>query len=913
MTEGGDRKERHDQNKSVGSFFDTVAYLIMIVGSFALVTTILRSLRFGNWQSTLLQALLYLAFVIIILLGRKRLPFAARAWVIIGIFWLYGLVGIFNWSLAGMGLTLLSLVVILAGIGAGRRGAMFMALVNMLLLGGVGFATVSGLLPLRFDANAYLKNPVVWVNAVITVTVLVGVIAYQLGNLTTYWRETIEQLRDRTSDLVREVAERQRAEKDLRASRGLLNTILGNVGAAIFTKDAHYRYTYVNQRVCEVFGKSQEEILGRGDDAFFSPAAVEEIVRNDRQVIERGETVAREEMGLTSADGTPRTYWTVKLPLRDDDGRVTGLCGISTEITELKKAEENVKQSEEKAKQLAQENAVIADIARIVSSTLDIDEVFESFAKEVTKVISFDRIVINLIDTERGTAKNVYIAGEGVPYRKVEEDYPLKGSGSAEMVRNQSSLLIQTEDFSEYQERFPMLLSTFQAGFRSILDVPLFSKGKIFGGLLFRSHTPHAYTDRDVRLAERIASHIAGAIANAQLYVEHKRSEEEKERLQAQLLQAQKMETVGRLAGGVAHDFNNMLQAILGHAEIASMMLEEDHLAQKHLKRVQHSAQRSANVVSQLLAFARKQTVSPKVLDLNDTVSGMLKMLKRLIGEDIDLAWVPSHQLWKVKIDPTQVDQILVNLVVNARDAIVGVGRITIETRKVVLDDSYCAEHPECIPGEYAQLAVSDNGAGMSQEVLTKLFEPFFTTKEVGKGTGLGLSTVYGIVKQNNGFIEVNSEPGKGTTFKIKLPRFEAEVADVQPESKEEPVRGGTETVLLVEDEELILDIVRQALEGLGYRVLVARKPSRAIQIAGEQSGDIHLLMTDVVMPEMNGRELAERISAIKPGLKFLYMSGYTANVIAHHGVLDEGLNFIHKPFSVKDLSRKVREALDKA
>ena len=392
---------------------------------------------------------------------------------------------------------------------------------------------------------------------------------------------------------------------------------------------------------------------------------------------------------------------------------------------------------------------------------------------------------------------------------------------------------------------------------------------------------------------------------------EHKRAEEERKKLEEQLFQSQKMESMGRLAGGVAHDFNNMLDVIIGRTEMALDMDIADDKFRHNLNEILKAGLRSADLTRQLLAFARKQTAIPKILDLNDTISGMLKMLRRLIGEDIDLSWQPGLDLWKVKIDPSQVDQILANLVVNARDAISGVGAITMRTENVVIDDSNRAEIPEFIPGEYVLLTVSDTGTGMSKEVRENIFEPFFTTKELGKGTGLGLSTVYGIVKQNDGFIYVASEPGKGTTFKIYLPRFEAETAQVPPEEVAGKRPTGTETILLVEDDEAILNLSKMILENLGYTVLAAQTPVDAIHLAEDHHGDIHLLITDVVMPEMNGRELAEQLSAIRPNLKCLYMSGYTADVIAHRGILDEGLNFIQKPFGSDELAARVRQVLD--
>ena len=390
-----------------------------------------------------------------------------------------------------------------------------------------------------------------------------------------------------------------------------------------------------------------------------------------------------------------------------------------------------------------------------------------------------------------------------------------------------------------------------------------------------------------------------------------KEAEKEKELLQAQLLQAQKMESVGRLAGGVAHDFNNMLSVILGYGELA---LEQTNPAQQlhtALQEIMNAARRSADITRQLLAFARKQTISPRVIDMNKTIAGMTGMLQRLIGEDIDLAWSSGKAVWSVMMDPGQIDQILVNLCVNARDAITDVGKVTIETGKAEFDETYCKDHLGFLPGEYVLLAVSDNGSGMSAEILNNIFDPFFTTKESGKGTGMGLATVYGIVKQNNGFINVYSEPDHGTTFKIYLPRHRAEANFLSEEEKADPAARGNETILLVEDEPAILKMTTTMLEKLGYTVAAARTPEEAIAHARGQGGQIHLLVTDVVMPEMNGRDLAKRILDIHPNLKRLFMSGYTANVIAHHGVLDEGVNFIQKPFSKEQLGAKVREALD--
>jgi signal transduction histidine kinase/CheY-like chemotaxis protein len=389
-----------------------------------------------------------------------------------------------------------------------------------------------------------------------------------------------------------------------------------------------------------------------------------------------------------------------------------------------------------------------------------------------------------------------------------------------------------------------------------------------------------------------------------------KQAEKENESLHVQLLQAQKMESIGRLAGGVAHDFNNMLGVILGYGEMAMEQVAPGHELYEALQEIINAARQSADITRQLLAFARKQTVSPKVLDINKIVSSMYKMLQRLIGEDVDLKWLPGANIWPVRIDPVQVDQVLANLCTNARDAITDVGKVTIETGTAEFDEAYCKDHIGFLPGEYVFLAVRDNGCGMSDEILGAIFDPFFSTKESGKGTGLGLSTVYGIVKQNNGFIDVDSEPGHGTTFKIYLLRHRIEEDSESNKKKDQPVARGHEKILLVEDEPAILGMTTMMLEKIGYTVIAANTPREAIQLAREHKGDIHLLITDVVMPEMNGRDLAGHILTIYPNIKSLFMSGYTANVIAHHGVLDKYLNFIQKPFSKDQLAAKVREAL---
>jgi signal transduction histidine kinase/CheY-like chemotaxis protein len=390
-----------------------------------------------------------------------------------------------------------------------------------------------------------------------------------------------------------------------------------------------------------------------------------------------------------------------------------------------------------------------------------------------------------------------------------------------------------------------------------------------------------------------------------------KKMEEEKEKLQSALYHSQKLESVGRLAGGVAHDFNNMLTLILCNAEMALEQQAPGHPARENLVDIRKAALRSSDLTRQLLAFARKQLANPKVLNLNETLEGMLQLLRRLIGENIRLVWNPAENLWPVRVDPTQIDQILANLCINARDAIGETGTIHIETRAVRLDEAYCSLRPDLVPGDYALLSVTDDGCGMDAESLKKVFEPFYTTKAVGKGTGLGLATVYGIVKQNQGLITVYSEPGKGTNFKIYLPRHDEKAGVGQSEEAPAPPVRGHETILLVEDEPGILKIAKRMLEGLGYRVLAAPTPGEALRLAAENPGEIQLLVTDVVMSEMNGRELAQKLSAVLPDLKRLFMSGYSAHIIAQQDLMEDRDRFLQKPFSVQELASAVRATLE--
>ncbi len=404
---------------------------------------------------------------------------------------------------------------------------------------------------------------------------------------------------------------------------------------------------------------------------------------------------------------------------------------------------------------------------------------------------------------------------------------------------------------------------------------------------------------------------IVGSIALGADVTERRREQEDKEKLEDQMRQMQKMESIGRLAGGVAHDFNNMLTAIMGSADLALAQLAPEDRARPRLATIKQASESAANLTRQLLAFSRKQIIAPRILDLNEVVQSLPGLLQRMIGEDVRLRTLPAKDLPPVKVDPGQVEQIIMNLAVNARDAMPEGGSLTLETSELILDEAYCRHHPQAVPGRYVMLSVSDTGCGISTEVREHLFEPFFTTKAPGKGTGLGLATVYGAVKQNGGTIECYSEPGCGATFKILFPAAsgEGEVFLQVVPAVQSP--EGSETILVVEDNAHVLAFVEAVLARQGYRPLLATTGEEALRISGEFAETIHLVVTDVILPGIHGRVVAERLQAERPGIRVLFSSGYSGDIISQSGILEEGINFISKPYSAQAFAQKVRMILD--
>jgi len=413
-------------------------------------------------------------------------------------------------------------------------------------------------------------------------------------------------------------------------------------------------------------------------------------------------------------------------------------------------------------------------------------------------------------------------------------------------------------------------------------------------------------SDSEVRLLQALADSTSIAIENVQ-------SQSALVRTELQLQHAQKMEAVGRLAGGVAHDFNNVLSVILSYATMIKDDLSPGEPLYADIDEIKIAGERAAELTRQLLAFSRQQALETKVLDLDQVVGGMEKMLRRLLGADIELTLLPATQLWKVRADPGQVEQVVMNLAVNARDAMPQGGKLTIEVKNAELDEEYAGAHHEVRPGCYVMLAVSDSGAGMDRATLARIFEPFFTTKEKGKGTGLGLATVFGIVKQSGGHVWVYSEPGEGSSFKVYLPRVDGQAASSVAEVPVARETRGTETVLLVDDDDQVRAVARGILRRLGYVVLEASNGGEALLIAEQHPAKIHLLLTDVVLPRMSGRQIAERIAGMRPGIEVLFMSGYTDDAVLQHGILESGVAYLQKPLTPSSLGRKVRQVLDGA
>ncbi|MBI2876102.1 MAG: PAS domain-containing protein [Candidatus Tectomicrobia bacterium] len=591
-------------------------------------------------------------------------------------------------------------------------------------------------------------------------------------------------------------------------------------------------------------------------------------------------------------------WWHVILsPVCNDQGEVTHFIGVSRDITQHKRAEEAERRNRKTAESLAEailcylETEDIHPMAEIILqrclalTQAEYGVVCDVRRKGELRLLAASEVILPVLE-ERASQKEGFFC------------VPMADPFLYAMAYFQQPLLTNDPASHPYWEVLPEGLPPVAA----LLLVPLKVQEEVVG-LIGLANRPGGFIEQDQREVEALAPMVALAISRAQM-------EEERKALQRQLLRSQRMEATGRLAGGMAHDFNNLLTVIISYGELLSRRVGSEGPLYRDVEQILRASHRATDLTRQLLAFSRKQVMEPRVLDLNQILTDLSKMLRRVIGEDVDLVVVPTANLGRVRADAGQIEQVIVNLVVNARDAMPEGGRLALETANVELDEDYARIYAEVTPGRYVQVMVSDTGCGMTDEVMAHLFEPFFTTKGEGKGTGLGLSTVYGIVKQHGGHIGVYSEPGKGTSFKIYLPRVDEPVKPVQNPVWEELPRG-SETLLLVEDEEAVRAVATRALEGLGYQVLSCRSGEEALDNLVDGNDSIDLLITDIILPGINGKDLADRVREISSVEKVLYVSGYTGDAVGHQGLLEPGSAFLQKPFNLSAIARKVREVLD--
>ena len=653
--------------------------------------------------------------------------------------------------------------------------------------------------------------------------------------------------------IIRDVTELKQIVNELQTEKQRFQTLSENApfGMVMIDKDGTFRY--MNPKFRELFGYDLNDVPdGRTwfRKAYPDPTYRHNVIStwvNDLDSSNRGEKRPRT-FTVTCKDGTEKIINFT--PVQLETGENLMAC---EDITERKRAEEALRESEEKYRSI---------LENIQDGYIEVDLAgnFTFVNGVVCRRLGYSREELigmnNRQYTDETTAKKAYqlynrVYRTGEPVRNFEEEV-IRKDGTRWIYELSVSLIRNPEGKP--------------IGFRGI--------------------------SRDI--------------------TERKRAEKEMAALQEQLRESQKMEAIGRLAGGIAHDFNNLLTVIKGYSQLALMELKEGDSLRGNIEEIQKGSQRAADLTRQLLAFSRRQVMEMKVLDLNTLLRDLDKMLRRIIGEDIELTTLLANDLGRVKIDPGQIEQVIMNLAVNAKDAMPFGGKLTIETANAVLDESYARNHADVKPGRYVMFSVSDTGVGMTPEVRERLFEPFFTTKQKGRGTGLGLSTVYGIVKQSGGNIWVYSEPGHGTTFKIYLSRVDEPLEQLREKTTRGELLRGSETVLVVEDEEKVRKLTVGILGKQGYSVLDASQGDDALAISEKHKGPIHLILVDVVMPGISGTELTKRLAFLRPETKILYMSGYTDNAIVHHGVLEKGVNYIQKPFTIDELTRKVREALDK-
>ena len=754
-------------------------------------------------------------------------------------------------------------------------------------------------------------------------------------------------------------------------SYDLMDYIISNARSAIAVYDKDLKYMYGSKRYLKDYKVKNQNIAGKHHYEIF-PDIPDKWKEVHKRVL-AGEVITAEDDPYYREDGLVNwTRWECR-PWYEYDGSIGGIVIYNEVIDERRKIEAALLKSQQQLSTHLLNTPIGAISWDLDFKTIEwnpaAENIFgytkeEAIGKHITQLILpedmkeyVEDILKNLVSEKGGVHSindNVTKDGRRIIcdwYNTALKDVDGNPIGMASLVNDITERIHTEKALKKSEEKYRTILDSIEEAYyeadlagnltffnRSLCRILGYSKDELLGmnnrqfldaknykivfkafNLVYKTKNPYKAYDWEfvrkdgsncfVETSISIRVNSKGRTIGFQGVI---RDISEQKKIEAQLLHAQKMESVGRLAGGIAHDYNNTLSVIMGYTELA--LSEVDDPAgklQANLDHVVKAARRATDITRQLMAFARKQNIAPFSLDLNENVKSMMKMLQRLIGEDIDLSWVPGKKLWPVKMDPSQIDQILANLCVNAKDAIDGIGKISIQTKNKILDDVFCADHSGFVPGRFVLLSIIDNGCGMEKEVLQNIFDPFFTTKTLDQGTGLGMATVYGIVKQNRGFIDIHSESGKGTQVNIYLPRHDSKTERSQKEVSEKTPKAQGETILLVEDDIPILKLTDKILNGLGYKVLSASTPKQAMGIARNYKGNVHLLLTDVIMPEMNGLELSKQLAPFYSGLKCMFMSGYSADSIEHRGILDKGQHYLHKPFTPRELAIIVRKALD--
>ncbi len=706
-------------------------------------------------------------------------------------------------------------------------------------------------------------------------------------------------LRQRETELEEAQRLAKQAESALRASEARYRTLAESARDAIFVINRDLRIEYINRFGTQMVGLPLAGMVGKAIHEVFPRPLADAYASRLQQVMTTGEPYYGETQGLIG--GCEITLGTQLVPLVSETGEITGVIGVARDITQ-RVASENA---------LRRRDAVLSAVSLAAERFLHAGgwrDTIEEVLAQLGEATGVSRVVI--FEAQPGPGGDLLVSrryewrAENVEARSDEalRDLPLRAMGFGrwiECLGRGEAIFERVRDLPAAEQ-----VALFAQGILSVAVVPIFVGDQFWGFIGFDACAAERDWDEPETEALSTAARILGET------IARERAEATRARLEEQLRQSQKMEAIGRLAGGVAHDFNNLLTTIVGYAEMSLDSLAPDDPRRKGLDEIMRSARSATSLTQRLLVFSRKQVVSPEALDLNTVVANLESMLRRLIGEDIEFDVRLGAGISTIHADRVQVEQVLMNLAINARDAMPTGGRLVVATKNLLVSDADAAGDPSVAAGDYVVLAISDSGHGMTPEVQARIFEPFFTTKEPGKGTGLGLSTVYGIVRQSDGHIHVESEPGHGTRFEVRFPRAEAPVRVVSP-GRPGTAPGGTERILLVEDNDQLRNLARETLEHAGYTVVPAADGAEALRVAGQMDDRIDLVLTDVVMPGMSGRRLAEDLLAVRPALRVLYMSGYTDDAILLHGVSVAGVAFLPKPFMPSELARKVREVLD--